>query len=91
MKSLLKGIASPPQPFHRGCSLDRKRFAAIGGAKHRSNTTFNTGFFAGDSAMHSLCTCIALHLHIGFEMYIEYTGVFWFAMHCLSLAGKDAR
>ena len=52
------------------------------------NTTFQYCVFTGDRAMHALCICIALHLHIGSKMNIEHTGVFWFAMQCLFLSRK---
>ena len=48
--------------------------------------------FSGDSALHSLCVCIALHLRIDFSnMNIEYTGILWKpAMHYLFPSRKVA-
>ena len=46
-------------------------------------------FFTGDRAMHSLCICIALCLHITFDMNITYISVLWFALQGLPfLCGK---
>lgn len=43
----------------------------------------------GDRAMHALCVCIALYLHITFDMNITtYISIFWFALQCLFLCGK---
>ena len=38
--------------------------------------------------MRFLCICIALCLHITFDMNITYISILWFALQCLFLCGK---
>ena len=38
--------------------------------------------------MPALYICIALYLHITFDMNITYISILWFALQCLFLCGK---
>ena len=89
-----KGSLLKREPLHP-YTFDRSVDAVIENVSHPSwkrNVTaiplFLYCFFTGDSAMHSLCTRIALHLHIGSEMNIFVPRL---AMQCLFLLRKGMR